>query len=371
MVQRSVPFRPCGDASRRRCIVGLAPVERPTVAVCALPRRSIRSLMACPAPRRHFRRRESLGRRWLVAVSSAGLAPSRRCRRRPADRRPRPPRARPVLHADHQPTPTTPPDHAADPDGPGPATPATTAPPASPTTGRAVGTHRRSGHHRRRRRRRRSPADPGAIVAAVQADLDQLQAIARWPRSASRGRAEANVAPTPPRRRPPWPDPGPTPSRRRRGRHHPVHGATGKLSSIAVAAYTGAAYATPEAAPTQPPGSPGTVDLARARCRTDANELISLIADQEKHHLTHGQEGGQRTAAGVAGPGGRQTVAAAQARSAAATAKLSGGQRRLVDPHRAGRPTVAGAAASHTAPAGAAHHRSGTPAASTPAAAGG
>ena len=163
--------------------------------------------------------------------------------------------------------------------------------------------------------------DPSGIINAVEADLGQLQAIGQVAQvraaaaEAQRGADTAAAGLAAMRQTQSDAQGGVTAATTA------VHGATGKLSSMAVAAYTGAAYATPEAAPTNLPGqTPGAFGLLGS-LRTDANEMISLIADQEKLNLKNAKKA-VTTAQGVLAHAAGN-VAAAQSGLGAANAKLA------------------------------------------------
>lgn len=124
-----------------------------------------------------------------------------------------------------------------------------------------------------------------------------------------------------------------------------VHGATGKLSSIAVAAYTGAAYANPAAAPSIGPGqTPGGFGAfgSFGSLRTDAAEMITLITDQQKRNLTDAKKAVSSATDVLAHAAGN--VAAAKSGLAAANAKVEAEKASLAQTLRTA--TVSGLAAS-------------------------
>jgi hypothetical protein len=117
--------------------------------------------------------------------------------------------------------------------------------------------------------------------------------------------------------------------------------ATDQLSSMAVAAYTGAAYASPSTAPINDPGQPPETFAQIGSLRADANEMISLITEQEKRNLSDAKKS-VTTAQGVLAHAAGN-VAAAQAGLAAAKAKLAAEQASLAQTLRIA--TVGGSAA--------------------------
>ncbi|MDQ6838405.1 MAG: glucosaminidase domain-containing protein, partial [Actinomycetota bacterium] len=120
-----------------------------------------------------------------------------------------------------------------------------------------------------------------------------------------------------------------------------VSGATGKLSSIAVAAYTGAAYANPAANDPRPASNAFGLT---GSWRTDAEEMISLITDQEKHNL-NGAKRAVTNAQGVVAHAADNVIAARSALGAANT-RLAAEKASLAQTLRTA--TVGGLAASAT-----------------------
>ncbi|MDQ6783707.1 MAG: glucosaminidase domain-containing protein, partial [Actinomycetota bacterium] len=187
-----------------------------------------------------------------------------------------------------------------------------------------------------------SAPDPGNVIGAVQGDLGQLQAIGQVAQvraaeaDAQRAAdgAAANVVTT-----------QETQAHARGGitaATTAVHGAAGTLSSIAVAAYTGAAYASPSAAPGNDPGQAPDALGFGVSLRVDAEVMINLITNQEKHNLDAARKAVTNARGVLTHAAGN--VAAARAALAAARAKLAAEQASLAQTLRTA--TVSGLAAS-------------------------
>ncbi len=187
-------------------------------------------------------------------------------------------------------------------------------------------------------------SDSSPIVAAVQADINQIEAINRIAQSrsavataqAAANAAAANLAAVRAT------EAGASSSVA--AAHQSVAGASDKLSSIAIAAYTGAAYSSAAAAPINNPGQPRGAFATTGTLRSDANELISLIADQERRTLAEAKKAVTNAQSVQANASNR--VAAAKAEFETTGANLASGQEALAQTLRVA--TVAGAAATAT-----------------------
>lgn len=184
-------------------------------------------------------------------------------------------------------------------------------------------------------------ADPATIIAAVQADLDQLQAMDQLAKArhdaalAQKKAATAAAMLAASQTNQTAADQSVAAAR------NDVHTVAGRLSSIAVAAYTGAAYSSPAAAPTHDPGEvPGALGIG-GTLRSDANEMISLITAQENKNLRTARKTVARAKDIV--DRAASDVARARAVATAAGHDLSAARTNLAQTMRGA--TVAGAAA--------------------------
>jgi hypothetical protein len=184
---------------------------------------------------------------------------------------------------------------------------------------------------------------PVPIVQAVQADLDQMAAIGdvtnarQAVTTALANQASADAALTAAQANQANAEKGVDAARAT------LAGSVKQLSKIAVAAYTGAAYGTPAAAPTNLPGAPPGAGAVLGTTQQDAAELMTLVAQQVRAQVQTAQQ--QVAAATATLDQAAAGVHQAQATSQQAAAELSAAKANLSQTLQGA--TVSGAAIAH------------------------